>query len=327
MLMENSKLGEKHDYVLIRDFRKSDLSDLLDLLPRCFAREFEFSGFDPDHVTDMVNSAFGRTGRLVLGLLRLSRREPLKFLVAEADGRVVGTTIITDRGRFGYLSAVMVHPDHRKKGIATKLVTDALDYLRRRKKERAVLHAESTNNTAISVYVKLGFNVFEHSRYFMRETDSVRVLEPLSGVKIRESQRGDLDQVYDLARASEDPNHLRIFDFTKKSLKTSLLERIFRLATRKKLVALLDDRLVGYIEAVYTTPKEAASIGSVYVSREGRSLGVEKLLVEAASNEIAKGGAKRIQTTVPLAKQELTETLQSLGFREALAMDAMVAEF
>jgi ribosomal protein S18 acetylase RimI-like enzyme len=325
--MQNSKLDEKHNGVLVRDFRRSDLSDLLDLLPRCFAREFEVSGFDPDHITAMVNSAFGRKGRLILGLLRFSGKEPLKFLVAEANGRVVGTTMITDRGRFGYISAVMVHPDHRKKGIATKLVTSALLYLRRRKKARAVLHAISTNNNAISIYVKLGFKAFEHTKHFIRETDSVRVPEPVPGVKIREFQRSDLEQVYNLVRASEDPNHLRIFDFTKKSLKTSLLERMFRSAIRKKLVALLDDRLVGYVEAVYSTPKEAGSIGSIRVSSEGRSLGLEKLLVEAASDEIIKGGAKRIQTAVPLSKKELMETLQSLGFREVLAMDAMVTEF
>ena len=325
--MENSKLDEKHDGILIRSFRRSDLSDLLDLLPRCFAREFEVFGFDPDHVTALVNSAFGRTGRLILGLFRFFGKEPLKFLVAEIGGRVVGTTIINDRGRFGYLSAVMVHPDHRRKGIATKLVTDALYYLQRRKKVRAVLHAVSTNNAAISVYVKLGFRAFEHTEHFIRETDSVCVLQPPSGVKIREFRRSDLDQVYNLVRASEDPNHLRIFDFTRKSLKKSLLERMFRSAIRKKLVALYDDRLVGYVEAAHSTPKEAGSIGSIHVNSEGRSLGLEKLLVEAASNEIVKGGAKRIQTAVPLARQELIETVQSLGFREVLEMDAMVTEF
>jgi len=325
--MGYANLGESQPLVSIRDFRKSDLSDLLDLLPKCFAREFEISGFDPDHLKSMVNNAYGGAGRLILGLLRIFGKEPLKFFVAEADGRVVGTTLITDQGKFGYLASVMVHPDYRKKGIATKLVSNALSYLRKRKKARAVLHAVSTNNTAISVYAKFGFKAFEHSKHFIRETDSVRTLEPVSGVKIREFQRSDLDKVYNLAKASEDPNHMRIFDFTKKSLKTPFIERIFRSATRKKLVAVLDDKLVGYVEAAYTTPKEAGNISHLYVSPEDKSLGLEKLLVEAASNEIVKGGARRILTAVHSAKQELMETLQSIGFKEIIAMDAMVTEF
>jgi ribosomal-protein-alanine N-acetyltransferase len=325
--MENTELGKTNDNVLIRDLRKSDLSALLGLFPMCFAKEFEISGFDPDHVADMVNRAFGRTGTLILGLLRLCGKEPAKFLVAEADGKIVGTTIINNRGKSGYISSVMVHPDYRRKGIATRLMTNALNYVRRRKKARAVLHVDSTNASARSVYVRLGFKAFEHLSYFVRETNSMHVPENASGVKIREFQKDDLDQVYDLIRASEDPNSLRIFDFTKKGLKTPFLQRIFRFATQKKLVALQGSRIVGYAEVRYTTPKEAGRIDSIHVNSEDRSLGIEKLLIEAANNEIAEGGVRRIRVAAPTAKQELVETVKDLGFREVLVMDAMVAEF
>jgi len=275
----------------------------------------------------MVNRAFGRTGTLVLGLLRLFGKEPVKFLVAEADGKIVGTTIINSRGKSGYISSVMVHPDYRKKGIATRLMTNALNYIRRRRKARAVLHVDSTNASAKSVYVKLGFKTFEHLAYFVRETNSMHLPENASGVKIREFQKDDLDQIYNLIKASEDPNSLRIFDFTKKDLKTPFLQRKFRFATQKKLVAVLGSRIVGYAEAAYTTPKEAGRIGSIHVNSEERSLGIEKLLIETANNEIAEGGVRRIRIAVSTAKQELIETVKDLGFREVLAMDAMVAEF
>jgi ribosomal protein S18 acetylase RimI-like enzyme len=325
--METPELGKTNDNVLIRDLRKSDLNELLALYPMCFADEFEVSGFDPDHIADMVNRAFGRTGTLILGLLRLCGKEPVRFLVAEADGKIVGTTMINNRGKSGYISSVMVHPDYRRRGIATRLMTDALSYVRRRKKARAVLHVDSTNASAKSVYVKLGFKAFEHLAYFVRETNSVHVPENASGVKIREFQKDDLDQVYNLIRASEDSNSLRIFDFTRKDLKTPFLQRMFRFATQKKLVAVLGSRIVGYAEATYTTPKEAGRIGSISVRIDDRSLGIEKLLIEAANNEIAEGGVGRIRITVPTAKQELMETVKDLGFREVLVMDAMVAEF
>lgn len=325
--MENTEPGKTNDNVLIRDLRKSDLNDILSLFPMCFAKEFEISGFDPDHQAAMINRVFGRTGKLMLGLLRLCGKEPVKLLVAEADGKIVGTTMIENRGKSGYISSVMVHPDYRRRGIATGLMTTALNYLRRRENVKAILDVNSTNAPARSVYVKLGFKAFEHFTYFVGETNSMHVQENASGAKIREFQKDDLDQVYNLIEASEDPNSLRIFDFTKKDLKTPFLQRMLHFGTQKKLVALLGSRIVGYVEAAYTTPKEVGRINSVHVNSEDRSLGIEKLLIEAANKEIAEGGVRRIRVTVPTAKQGLIEAVKDLGLREVLVMDVMVAEF
>jgi ribosomal protein S18 acetylase RimI-like enzyme len=275
----------------------------------------------------MVNRGFGITGSLIIGLLRFFGKEPLKFLVADTGGRVVGTTIVELRERSGYIFSVMVHPDYRRKGIATSLMTSALNYIRRKKKVRAVLHVDSTNASAISIYAKLGFKAFEHSAYFVGETDSVHVQENTSRVRIRKFQKEDLNQVYSLIESSEESNNLRIFDFTKKNLKTPFLQRIFHFATRKQLVAVLGSRIVGYAEAAYATPKEAGRIGSIRVNPQDRSLGIEKLLIEVARNEIAKAGVGRIRITVPTTNQELMQTVNNLGFKEALVMDAMVAEF
>jgi ribosomal protein S18 acetylase RimI-like enzyme len=206
-------------------------------------------------------------------------------------------------------------------------MTNAIDYVRRRKKERAILHVESTNASARSLYIKLGFKAFEHIAYFGRETNFQHALENVSEVKIREFQKKDLDQVYNLIVASEDPNSLRIFDFTKKDLKTSFLQRIFRFSTQKKLVALSKGNIVGYVEAHFTTPKEAGRIDSLHVAIEDKSCEIEKMLIEAANDEIAKSGVRRIRLTAPTTKQELIETVKDLGFREIFIMDAMVAEF
>jgi hypothetical protein len=51
------------------------------------------------------------------------------------------------------------------------------------------------------------------------------------------------------------------------------------------------------------------------------------MLINAASNEIEKAGVRRIRIIVPTTRQELTETVKNLGFREALMIDGMVAEF
>lgn len=324
--MENTPLDKTNDNVLIRDLRKSDLNDLLTLFPTCFTKELEIQGFDPDRLTDMVNRVLGRTGTLILGLLRLFGKEPVKLLVAEADRKVVGTTIVNNRRNSGYISTVMVHPDYRKRGIATKLMTNALDYIQKRKKTRAILDVDSVNTNAKNIYIKLGFKPFDHEMYLVRETNPPHKQENASKIQIRQFQKDDIDQVYNLILASENPNSLRILDFNKKDLKTPLFQRIFRFGTQKKLVAVFENKIVGYVEIGITTPKEAGRINSVQADAEAKSLGIEKLLIETATNEVAKAGIQRIRLTTMTAKKETVETARDLGFKEALVMDAMVKE-
>ncbi len=322
-----NSLDEVDVQVLIRDFRKADLASLLKLLPTCFANEFEVTGFDPDHVTYMVNRGYGSVGRLVRGLLRVVGKEPMKFLVAEVDGKIVGTTIVSDQGKLAYIASVMVDPDYRRRGIASKMIESALDYVRERGKARAVLHVETKNEPAIGVYTNMGFKAFEQVTYFVKDVDSEQLLGTVPNIRIREFQKEDIGVVYELVKASEDSEHLRIFDFSKKEFETTLLQRLFRFSTQKKLVAMSDGEIVGYVSASYTTPKQAGHIASVNVTPEGKTLNVEKLLIEAATNEIIKGGVRRVRLTVSVKKEDLIEKVKGLGFAEALSMYGMAREF
>lgn len=320
------EIGRRKDNVLIRDFRKSDLDDLLRLLPVSNAEEFKVTGFDPDHTRDMINRLYGWAGRFLLGLLRLFGKQPMKFLVAEADGKLVGTTIVDDRGQAGSISVVMVHPDYRRRGIATNLMAGALDFIRRGKMVRAVLGVMSTNTAAIDLYVKLGFKTFENVVYFVGEADSLRVSKDIDGVEVRPFRKSDMEEVYELVVASEDPVRLRINDFSRKNLRTPFMRRFFGFANETKLVAVYDGRIVGYAEASYTTPNEVGRIGFIHVNTEGRSVGVEKMLVNAGRCKIEKAGVNRFRVVVPSTRQELMNAVKDLGFKEALTVDGMVKE-
>jgi ribosomal protein S18 acetylase RimI-like enzyme len=321
------KTERLNDNVLIRDFRKSDLDDLLRLLPVCNAEEFEVTGFDPDHVRQMVNRWFGWGGRFLFGLLGLFGKRPLKFLVAEADGKLVGTTMVEDRGKLGSISVVMVDPDYRRKGIATTLMTYALKYIQQRRKVRASLGVLSTNAPAMDMYVKLGFRAFEHSVYLVGETGSFVGQEEVEGVVIRPFRNDDLDEVYALVVASEDSVRLKMYDFRKSNLKTRFLARFFRMSKETKFVAVYNGGIVGYAEASYTTPAEVGRIGFIHANVEGKKLGVEKLLVNAARRVVKTAGVNRLRIIVPSTQPELVETVKALGFKEALTVDGMVTEF
>jgi ribosomal protein S18 acetylase RimI-like enzyme len=320
------KSGGKADDVLIRDFRKSDLDDLLILLPLSNAEEFRVTGFDPDHVRALVNRLYGWKARILLGLLRLFGKEPLKFLVAVVDDKFVGTTVIETSGKAGSISVVMVHPDFRRRGIATKLMTTAIDFCRRKKKVRAVLGVLSENAIAKDLYEKLGFKMFESSVYLVGESGSLSAVTDVAGVEGRPFEDRDLDDVYELIVASEDPVRLKIHDFDKKSLKVPFLQRFFRSSNQIKLVAVRDDKVVGYVEASYTTPNETARIGFLYVNSESAGLGVEKVLVNAARLEIEKAGVEKFRVVVPSMRQALIDAVKDFGFKEALVVDGMVLE-
>jgi ribosomal protein S18 acetylase RimI-like enzyme len=324
--LEKRAIGKMSNHILIRDFRKSDLGDLLELLPLSFAEEFEVTGFDPDHVREMVDQMFGISGQLFLGLTGLFGKEPAKFFVAEVDNRVVGTTIVNNKGRVGYISTVMVHPNYRRKSIATRLMQSAVNYIRKKKMTRAVLHVVSTNIPAKNVYTKLGFKKFENVTYLIGETDSLVEPKKTEKVAVRLFQNSDIDEVCNLIKMSEDPNHLRIFDFGKDDLKTPLWQRLIHFSKERRIVAVQNDRIVGYAEVSYTTPKEASRIENVQVCPEHRSNGIEEALIDASIDQIRQSGAKRIRVTAPTIRQELIEIFENPGFRKHLEMEGMFLE-
>ena len=57
-------------------------------------------------------------------------RDRAGFFVAEEDNRIVGTLIAGFDGWRGHLYRMAVHPDVRRRGIATALVTEAEEHLR-----------------------------------------------------------------------------------------------------------------------------------------------------------------------------------------------------
>jgi ribosomal protein S18 acetylase RimI-like enzyme len=77
-------------------------------------------------------------------------------------------------------------------------------------------------------------------------------------------------------------------------------------------------RIVGYAEASYTTLREVGRIGFIRVNPAGKSLGVEKMLINAASDEIEKVGVRKIRINVPAPRREITETVKNLGSERLL---------
>ena len=83
-------------------------------------------------------------------------------LVAEADGRVVGTGVATVNGRVGWVGAIFVAEDRRRSGLGTALSRAVVEELERQGCVTQVLIATDEGRP---IYERLGFAV--HARYVL----------------------------------------------------------------------------------------------------------------------------------------------------------------
>ena len=90
-------------------------------------------------------------------------------LVAVASGLLVGTATLELEGRVeperarplpadeAHIRMVGVHPDHRRQGVARRLVLECIEVSRRRGKRRLTLETQPSMSAAQALYDSLGF--------------------------------------------------------------------------------------------------------------------------------------------------------------------------
>lgn len=85
------------------------------------------------------------------------------ILIHREEGQIVGVICTavyafqSEKGPISWIREVAVHPDYQKRGIARKLIHQALYYGRVNGATRAFLAADECNGHAIHLYEKLGF--------------------------------------------------------------------------------------------------------------------------------------------------------------------------
>lgn len=312
--------------LIIRDFRREDLDDVIECTKESFAEEFAVTGFDQDVWRKMVRRRFGVFGTVLFGFFKLFDREPIKFFVADADGRVIGTTMVTALRNNGLIETVMVHPDFRRRGVATELMRTAINYARKRKFAKAILQVSSKNPAARSLYEKLGFRKFDDTIYLTVNLDSLPSLEGTRAILVRDFRKSDTDSVYELIRSSIDLNSLRVYGFQKNDLKSSLWNRVAGVSALKQIVAVKDGKIVGYASLSCRSPKQAGRMSRIVVSPDMTSEGIEVELLRVGVNFVKSSGARTVLATVPLTSRELVDKLETIGFKERLIFEGMALD-
>lgn len=92
------------------------------------------------------------------GIARFLNRNPDTCFVATVDGRIAGVIISGHDGRRGYIYHTAVHPEYRRRGIASALVKAALDALEQCGIHKVALVVFGRNADGNAFWESVGFS-------------------------------------------------------------------------------------------------------------------------------------------------------------------------
>jgi len=107
-------------------------------------------------------------------ILRLVRHDPDAIIVAEVEGRIVGTIVAGWDGWRASLYRLAVHPDHRRQGLGRLLLTAAEDRLRALGAERFHAMVLDGNDQGRAVWQRAGYVAQDEWSRWVRSADLAR---------------------------------------------------------------------------------------------------------------------------------------------------------
>ena len=100
------------------------------------------------------------------GVDRFLKRNPGLSVVAQEDGKIIGSILCGHDGRRGCLYHVCVDPGRRRKGIGTKMVVYAMEALKSEGINKVSLIAFTRNDIGNAFWRKIGWTRREDLNYY-----------------------------------------------------------------------------------------------------------------------------------------------------------------
>uniref|UniRef100_A0A7C4H8Z9 Ribosomal-protein-alanine N-acetyltransferase n=1 Tax=Staphylothermus marinus TaxID=2280 RepID=A0A7C4H8Z9_STAMA len=140
----------------------------------------EFNLGDIDSVLDIENKSFSEKMRYDREVfIKLYRRNPDLFLVAQYRDRIVGYIIASHIEDFGHIISIAVHPYYRNRGIGSKLLNAIEDKLLSKGVRLISLEVSVSNNTALKLYRKHGYEPVKILKNYYGHEDAVLMIKYL----------------------------------------------------------------------------------------------------------------------------------------------------
>jgi GNAT superfamily N-acetyltransferase len=174
--------------ITIRTAKPDDAQVCGEICYRAFCKINTEHGFPPDMPSVDVP----------IGILSHMFSHPGFYcVVAEMDGRIVGSNCLDERSAIAGLGPITVDPNTQNRGVGRKLMDALLDRARERNFPGVRLVQAAFHNRSLSLYTTLGFDA--------REPLSVMQGPPLrkriEGCAARPAQTSDLEQCNRVCRA------------------------------------------------------------------------------------------------------------------------------
>jgi predicted N-acetyltransferase YhbS len=149
-------------------------------------------------------------------------------VVAESDGRIVGSNFVDERGTIRGLGPITVHPRAQGRGVGRRLMQAALERSRGAAGIRLV--QDSFNVGSLSLYASLGFEVKEPAVVISGRP----VSDPVAGIEVRPLEAADLQGCKELC--------LKVHGFER----TNELRDAIQVPALSPFVAIRDGRISAY---------------------------------------------------------------------------------
>ena len=136
----------------------------------------EFSIKDYDAIMTLWNDAqlpFKPKGRDKRDKIECElKQEKAIFLVAEINGKIVGSVFGTHDGRKGWINRLAVSPKFQRQNIAKKLIAEIEYRFSELGIDIIACLVEDLNKTSLQVFEKLGYKKHSDIAYFSKRKDS-----------------------------------------------------------------------------------------------------------------------------------------------------------
>ena len=100
------------------------------------------------------------------GIERFIKRNPATSIVAEMDGKIVGSILCGHDGRRGCFYHVCVDENYRRRGIGKTMVVHAMEELKKEKINKVSLIAFTKNDVGNAFWNQIGWTKREDLNYY-----------------------------------------------------------------------------------------------------------------------------------------------------------------
>ncbi len=251
-------------------------------------------------------------------------RDFLHGHVWEEDGRIAGFSQISRRGSTDtwYISAVGVHPDFRRRGIAQRLVESAIEFVQKRNGRRLLLDVIEGNVPATRLYSKLGFENYTSSLQLEIQPKS-RPSDPglPDGYQLEATDDYTWQPRFELMRRITPESVTRFEPVEEERYRKPLLARLLLpiikraegLEVNRFSVSSLDGQNVAY--AIYDTRTRDTGRNTIVADLDPDIPGLAPYLVNyMLHNVCAADPEKVVEFNVPIWQEALADAANEAGF-------------